>query len=113
ELVRHYNVKPENVIVISDDLDLPVGKVRMRLEGGSGGHNGHKSLASALGTNAYPRIRVGIGKSDNPTIDHVLTRFRPDERKEIEEAIDLCVKAITTWATSGPDEAMRQANTPR
>ena len=113
ELARHYGIAPVSVLVISDDLDLPVGKVRMRLEGSSGGHNGHKSLVQALATNVYPRIRVGIGKSENPTIDHVLTRFRPDERKDIDEAIEVCISAIYAWAEQGPDEAMRIANAPR
>ena len=112
EIARHYNVPAERILIIADDLDLPVGKVRMRLEGGSGGHNGHKSVAASLGTNNYPRLRVGIGKGESPTIDHVLTRFRPDERKDIEEAIQVCVRTVETWVKN-PDEAMRLANAPR
>lgn len=112
ELARHYNIPAEKILVITDDLDLPVGKVRMRLEGGSGGHNGHKSVAQSLGTTNYPRLRVGIGKGNDATIDHVLTRFRPDERKDIEDAINACVKVVEAWAHD-PAEAMRIANAPR
>lgn len=112
EIARHYNVSPERILIITDDLDLPVGKVRMRLEGGSGGHNGHRSVSASLGTTQYPRLRVGIGKGDSPTVDHVLTRFRPDERKDIEDAIKLCVQVVERWVAD-PDDAMRVANAPR
>lgn len=109
-LMRHWDLKPGQIIVISDDLDLPVGKTRMRLKGSPGGHNGHKSLVQSLGTQEYARLKIGIGKSDDPTIDHVLGRFHPDDRVSIEEALDRGVAVIETWLDQGPDAAMNRAN---
>lgn len=93
-LMRSANLKPERVLVIADDLDLPVGKVKMRLKGSAGGHNGHKSLIAALHSQEYPRIKIGIGKvSRLETIDHVLSRFDEDERDLIDAAIELAVES--------------------
>lgn len=112
QIARHYHVPPASVLVVADDLDLPVGKVRMRGEGSSGGHNGHKSVAHSLGTTAYPRIKIGIGKGDDQTIDHVLSRFAPDERTKVDSAVAVAVKAVFAWLTEGQDEAIRIANAP-
>lgn len=110
-LMRHWGLKPEQIIVISDDLDLPVGKTRLRLKGSPGGHNGHKSLVQSLGTQEYPRLKIGIGNTDDPTIDHVLGRFHPDDRALIESALDRGVQVIEAWLDQGPDAAMIKANT--
>lgn len=109
-LMRHWNLEPDQLIVISDDLDLPVGKTRLRLKGSPGGHHGHKSLVQSLGTQEYARLKIGIGKSDDPTIDHVLGRFHPEDRVSIEEALDRGVAVIEAWLDQGPDAAMIRAN---
>lgn len=109
-IANHYNIAPAQILVIADDLDLPCGKVRMRLEGSPGGHNGHKSVVKSLQTQEYPRIKIGIGRGEDPTIDHVLSRFKPDERTQINEAVEKAVKAVEAWLASGPDRAMQIAN---
>jgi len=109
-IAKHYGIKPEDILVVADDLDLPTGKVRMRPKGSSGGHNGHKSLIESLGTTEYPRLKIGIGRPGDATIDHVLSRFHPDERKDIEEAEAKCVAAVELWLREGFDAASRVAN---
>lgn len=108
-LARSYNIKPEDILVIADDMDLPTGKVRMRPKGGSGGHNGHKSVIASLQSEDYPRLRIGIGKAGE-TVDHVLSRFRPEEKPDIDAARKLCVLAVEKWLTDGIDRAMELAN---
>lgn len=94
-LARSEGVPPERIVVISDDLDLPLGRIRLRDSGGAGGHNGHKSIQSSLGTQSYPRLRIGIGRSDDETVDHVLSKFHPDERGT---AVDACKVAAEILA---------------
>ncbi len=110
-LLKHFSLKPDQMIVVADDLDLPLGKTRMRLQGSAGGHNGHKSLIHTLGTQEYPRLKIGIGKSDDPTTDHVLGRFTPEERVSVESALDRCIAVIETWLDQGAEAAMLRANT--
>ncbi len=105
-LARHFGLKPNRILVIADDLDLPVGRIRLREKGGSGGHNGHKSLIGALGTEEYPRIRLGIGKGGDETIDHVLSKFHPEERVDIERAITAVAKVAELVVSGSWAEAM-------
>lgn len=94
-LCRDHSILPEKVLVIADDLDLPVGKVRLRESGSAGGHNGHKSLIQHLKTQDYPRVKIGVGKVDKSgTVDHVLGSFTPEERVDIDRAIKTTVQAI-------------------
>ena len=109
-LMRQYNLAPDRILVIADDLDLSVGKVRMRPKGSAGGHNGHKSLIHSLGTDEYPRIKIGIGKGDDATISHVLGPFSPDERGSIDAAVKHVVQTIEVLCSSGLDRAMEMAN---
>lgn len=109
-LSRHFNIKPTEILVIADDLDLPTGQVRMRAKGSAGGHNGHKSLIELLHTNEYPRLKIGIGKGGDQTIDHVLSKFHPDERSLIEEAIKLAADSAELWLSHGLDGAIAHAN---
>lgn len=109
-LAIRWGISPERILVIADDLDLPVGAFRMRPGGGAGGHNGHRSIIAKLGTNAYPRIRIGIGKGDDETISHVLSRFSPAERQDIDPAIQRAADAARLWLTDGVDRAMSKYN---
>ena len=87
-LSKSLGVAPNRVLVIADDLDMDLGKVRVRERGSSGGHNGHKSIIVSLRTQDYPRIKIGIGRG-GATIDHVLSKFEPDEQEFVENAIQL------------------------
>lgn len=106
---RHFSISPEKILVVADDLDLPIGKLRLRAEGSAGGHNGHKSIIQALGTQGYPRLKFGIGKSGE-TVDHVLSPFDPDERLLVQEAIERACQAIGLVLASSIDDAMAKFN---
>ncbi len=108
-LMKHFQIQPQNLMVIADDLDLEVGKIRLRAQGSSGGHNGHKSIIQHIGTQEYPRLKIGIGK-EGEVIDHVLTRFNPEERIEIDSAVRRCQNALQIWIESGIDQAMNETN---
>lgn len=109
-LAKQYAVPPERILVVADDLDTETGKTKMKPKGGSGGHNGHKSIAQSLGTEDYPRIRIGIGKSGE-TVDHVLSRFAPQERGAIDDAIDRAVETCIVFIEQGLNAAMKFCNT--
>lgn len=107
-LARLFHLKPEQIFVIADDLDLPVGKLRIKLGGSAGGHNGHKSLISSLQSQDYPRLKIGIGKTKKDgTIDHVLGPFDLEERELIDEAIRTAVKVCEALAQDGVESALR------
>lgn len=108
-LADRYKIPAERILVIADDLDLPVGKVRLREKGSSGGHNGHKSIIASLGTELYPRLKIGIGKGGE-TRDHVLSRFHSDERALIDQAVARCADVVEKWVDDGMAAAMRAAN---
>jgi PTH1 family peptidyl-tRNA hydrolase len=95
-VVDWYKLEPESVLVVYDDMDLPLGKLRLRQTGSAGGHNGMKSLISHLGTQNFPRLRLGIGKSDGSkdTIAHVLGKFTAEEASIVEKSLDLATEAI-------------------
>jgi peptidyl-tRNA hydrolase, PTH1 family len=100
-LARDYGIKPDHVLVVADDLDLPVGKLRLREDGSAGGHNGHKSLIQHLKTQEYPRIKIGIGKAGGgETIDHVLSGFTPPERSEIVVAARAAAECVDAMLNS-------------
>jgi len=108
-VIDWYKLSPQSVLVIYDDLDLPVGRIRLRLSGSAGGHNGMKSIISHLGNQEnFPRLRVGIGKSGDKTetVGHVLGRFSPDESKVISDVLDLVIKAIELSLKEGVEKAM-------
>ena len=110
-LARFYKLPPENILVIYDDLDLPLGRVRLRPEGGSGGHKGMKSIVEHLGTNGFPRLRVGIGRpTHGDPVDYVLDDFAPDEQIAIEEAYERVVSTVELWLTEGIATAMNRYN---
>jgi PTH1 family peptidyl-tRNA hydrolase len=110
-LARFYQVSPENILVIYDDLDLPLGKIRLRPEGGSGGHKGMKSIIEHLDTNGFPRLRVGIGRpTHGDPVDYVLSDFTPDQRITIEEVYERAISAVELWVAEGIEAAMNRSN---
>jgi PTH1 family peptidyl-tRNA hydrolase len=108
ELVRWYKLKAEDVIAIYDDLDLPVGKLRLRPQGGSGGHKGIESLLVHLGTDNFSRIRVGIGRPPSgwETANYVLGRFTPEETPLVTETIGKAADAAESILKHGITKAM-------
>ena len=114
-LMRYYKIDPSDVYCIYDDMDLPVGKLRIRPNGSSGGHNGIKSLISHLGTENFPRFRVGIGRPlpQWTVIDHVLAPFSEDSQEKVEKGIKDTVKAVLGTLEVGIDKGMNQFNPKR
>lgn len=109
-LVRWHKLKPEDVIVIYDDLDLPVGKMRIRGQGGAGGHRGIESLLVHLGQDAFARVRIGIGRPPQgwETANYVLSRFTNDEQPLISDTIAKVADAVECILKSGLSKAMNQ-----
>lgn len=111
-----YKLDAGSVLVVYDDMDLPTGKLRMRLSGGAGGHNGMKSIISHLGTKEFPRLRVGIGSTekgeerDRAVVSHVLGRFAPEDRKIVDAMIPMAVDAIDLSLRKGVERAMNLYN---
>jgi peptidyl-tRNA hydrolase, PTH1 family len=105
-----YKLDPTEVLALYDDLDLPLGKLRMRLSGSAGGHNGMKSIISHLGTNAFPRLRMGIGKSNDETISHVLGKFSATESAIMGETLQLASDAVELSLSAGVEKAMNKYN---
>ena len=103
----------ENLIVVSDDLNIPFGTLRMRKNGSAGGHNGLTNITEMLGTQDYARIRVGIGNNFNRggQVDYVLGELDEDEMKQMPEICDRVISGIKAFATIGPDRAMNVVNT--
>ncbi len=98
--VDYYDVTEEDIVVIYDDMDLPVGKIRLRVKGSSGGHNGMKSIIQHLGTQEFNRIRVGVGRPypKQTVISHVLSRFSKDSIDDMKMSVQDIIEAIKYWA---------------
>jgi peptidyl-tRNA hydrolase, PTH1 family len=99
-----------DLLVVVDDLALPLGRLRVREEGSAGGHNGLRSIIGEMGTQRFARLRVGIGEPARGSVDHVLSRFAPGERAVLEEALDAAVDAVADWAREGPVRAANRWN---
>lgn len=113
ECANFYKIKPENIIVIYDDISLDVGKLRIRRKGTDGGHNGIKSIIYHLSNDQFPRIKVGCGKKPHPDYDladWVLSEFKKDEQKALEPALENACKAIELLLDNQIDKAMNLYN---
>ncbi len=111
-LVRRFGLTPADLLVIYDDINLPVGRIRLRPGGSAGGHNGVQDIIDRLGTDAFPRLRLGIGH-DFPRgrqADYVLAPFDAEQRPRIEEAIERAREAALTFVTDGLHVAMNRFN---
>lgn len=111
-LVRWYKVNPEDMLVIYDDMDMELGRLRLRSQGSAGGHNGIKSLIGALGTEKFPRLKVGIGRPliRGEVTGHVLTPFTTEEWEEIKPCLERAVEAVKVWIREGLEAAMNRFN---
>lgn len=109
---RFYKIPPSCILVIADDVALPLGKIRVRAKGGAGGHNGLTHIINRLGTDEFPRLRVGIGEPppEMPMIDYVLSRFLGSEKPAIEDAVGRAASAVETWIRDGIEAAMNKWN---
>ena len=112
ELMRYYGVGPEDLLVIVDEAALPFGRLRARARGSAGGHNGLKSIIERLETTEFARLRLGVGRGDprRDLADHVLARFEPDERAELEAFIARAADAAEMFAVEGIEKVMNQYN---
>jgi PTH1 family peptidyl-tRNA hydrolase len=112
ELVDYYKVTPEEVIIIYDDISLAVGQLRIRKKGSAGGHNGIKSIISHLGTDGFPRVKIGVGDKpkDWDLADYVLSRFSKEEEPVIRDAVKDTSDAIRRMVTDDIDTAMNLYN---
>jgi PTH1 family peptidyl-tRNA hydrolase len=110
-ICRMYKIPPEDVIVVVDDIALPVGKLRLRFKGSSGGHNGLESVERHLHTQDYPRVRIGVGSAQpGRMVDHVLGKFKPAERELVSESIDRAADAVEAALREGFEKAMNLFN---
>jgi peptidyl-tRNA hydrolase, PTH1 family len=107
-----YQLVPQDIVIVLDDLALPCGRLRLRGSGSSGGHNGLKDIERALSTNEYPRLRIGIDAAPPPMAgkDYVLGRFSIEQRKLVDPAVDRACEAILMWIEKGIESAMSVFN---
>lgn len=113
EIAKFYKIEPQNIIVVSDDVSLDVGVLRIRRKGSHGGHNGLKSIMNLVGSEDIPRIKVGVGKKPHPDYDladFVLGRFSKEDIPKIQDAIKKCSDAIECIISDGVDKAMNMYN---
>ena len=111
-LAAFYKIEPADVLVVTDDVALPLGRLRARPEGGAGGHNGLKSIIQHLGTQAFPRVRVGVGRGDDrrDLADHVLGRFEAGERDTVSAAVLRAADASERFLADGIERVMSAFN---
>ena len=111
-LAGFYKIEPAGIFIVTDDVALPMGRLRARREGGAGGHNGLKSLIQSLATQAFPRMRVGVGRGDlrRDLADHVLGRFEADERDTVSAAVLRAADASEMFLSEGIERVMNVFN---
>lgn len=115
-VLRHFSLSPDRLLVIYDDLDLPLGRIRLRPSGGSGGHRGLASIIACLATEEFARLRLGIGTGEGTggeTSDYVLSPFKPEEEELAHEQVLRAADAVETLLSSGMEEAMNRFNSLR
>jgi PTH1 family peptidyl-tRNA hydrolase len=110
EVMDFYQLPVSELLVVCDDINLPLGKLRARARGTHGGHNGLRDIQNHLGTTEYARLRIGVDAPRDDAVDHVLGRFRPGERPIIDDATALAVQAVAVWLEHGIDVCMNRFN---
>ena len=109
-VVKYHNAAPSDLLVVQDDIDLTAGRIRIRKGGSSGGHNGIKSVIERMGTQAFTRLKLGVGKDRTNVVGHVLGKFSPEMRKIMDLEVAASVKAAESVLRFGPDQAMNEFN---
>lgn len=110
EAARWYKAPVESVLVVADDIDLPFGTLRLRASGGSGGHNGLKSIFEELGSQEMPRLKIGVGRGSGNATRQVLTRFNSEESRLLPDIVAAAVDCVQDWERNGIIEAMNRCN---
>jgi len=112
ELMRYFKIDVADILVICDDVNLPIGRLRVRGSGSEGGHNGLRSMAQQLGTMDYPRLRIGVGRGDTrrDLADHVLAGFSPEEQPGVNDAVTRAAEAVECWIVDGLAKTMNVFN---
>ena len=113
QAAKFYKIPPERVIVVSDEISLPIGKLRIRTKGSAGGHNGLKDIIAKLGTDAFPRIRIGVGAPPHPDYDMadwVLSTFKNQDAEDMLAAAERAAQAAQCYIAQGADRAMNRFN---
>lgn len=113
QAAKFYKIPPEHVIVVSDEISLPIGKLRIRTKSSAGGHNGLKDIIAKLGTDAFPRIRIGVGAPPHPDYDMadwVLSSFKNQDAEDMLAAAERAAQAAQCYITQGADRAMNRFN---
>lgn len=113
QAVNFYKIPPEHVIIVSDEVSLPIGKLRIRRKGSAGGHNGLKNIISQLKTEGFPRIRIGVGAPPHPDYDMadwVLASFKNQDAEDIAQSVKRAAEAVECYITQGSDRAMNIYN---
>ncbi len=109
-VVRYHNATIADLVVVQDDIDLPLGRIRVRKSGSSGGHNGIKSVIERVGSCGFARVKVGVGKDKENVVGHVLGKLGPEERKVMDAAVAAAADAVAAVLSDGPDAAMNAFN---
>lgn len=110
EAMRWYRISAAETLVVADDIDLPFGAIRLRAGGGSGGHNGLKSIIAEIGTEEFPRLRMGIGRGRGEATRQVLGRFNPEEERLLPEFVGAGADCALAWTGEGIVSAMNRCN---
>ena len=113
QAAKFYKISPERIIVVSDEVAMPIGKLRIRKSGSAGGHNGLKDIIRHLGTQDFPRIRMGVGAAPHPDYDMadwVLSTFKNKDAEDMQALAERVSKAVQCYITEGPDRAMNKFN---
>jgi PTH1 family peptidyl-tRNA hydrolase len=110
DVVKYHNATAADLIVVQDDIDLPLGRMRIRKGGSAGGHNGIRNIAERLGTQAFARLKLGVGKDKSDVVGHVLGKFAPEQRELMDAVVAEAVKAVVLTVKEGPDRAMNAYN---
>jgi PTH1 family peptidyl-tRNA hydrolase len=110
-ILDFYQLPASELLVVCDDVNLPLGKLRFRARGTHGGHNGLRDIQNHLGTTEYARLRIGVdAPGQDDLVDHVLTRFKPGERQVIEDAVILAAQGVEVWVREGIEVCMNKYN---
>ena len=113
EAARFYKIPPQHVLVVSDEVSLPIGRLRVRSKGSAGGHNGLKSIIACLGSEEFPRIRLGVGAPPHPDYDMadwVLSTFKNQDAEDMAAAVARAAEAVECYILNGPEKTMNRYN---